>query len=163
MRPVPISTPDGVFAAHFSERGLASLDFPSPEARGVALPTPADQHLTLEVKRWCDLTRQALCDALAGRTPRDLSPLDLSAGTEFQRRVWKALRRIPQGSTRTYGQIAQAIGRPQAVRAVGAACGANPIPVLIPCHRVVRTGGGLGGFSGGLQWKRLLLTREGWR
>ena len=163
MRAVPLNTPDGVFTAHFSERGLAGLDFPSREAGGVALPTPADEHLTSEVKRWCELTQRALCDALAGRPPRDLPPLDLSAGTEFQRRVWRALRRIPQGSTNTYGQIAQAIGRPQAVRAVGGACGANPIPVLIPCHRVVQTSGGLGGFSGGLEWKRLLLAREGGR
>lgn len=162
MRVVTINTPDGTFAAHFSERGLAGLDFPSRKAGGVTLPTPADQPLTPEVKRWCDLTRQALDDALAGRPPRELPPLDLSAGTKFQRRVWAALRRIPPGRTTTYGQIAQAIGRPQAVRAVGGACGANPVPVLIPCHRVVQTGGGLGGFSGGLEWKRLLLAREGW-
>jgi O-6-methylguanine DNA methyltransferase len=92
-----------------------------------------------------------------------MPPLDLCAGSEFQRRVWRALRRIPPGRTATYGQIAQAIGHPRAVRAVGGACGANPIPVLIPCHRVVAAGGGLGGFSGGLAWKRLLLAREGRR
>lgn len=161
MTAVPIITPDGVFTAHFSARGLAGLDFPAREASGVARPAPAGAPLTPELGRWRDITRQALCDALAGQPPRDLPPLDLSAGTEFQRRVWEALRRIPCGHTHTYGQIAQALGRPQAVRAVGGACGANPIPVLIPCHRVVQAGGGLGGFSGGLDWKRLLLTREG--
>lgn len=83
------------------------------------------------------------------------------AGTAFEHRVWTALRKIPFGEVRTYGQIARAAGRPGAARAVGGACGANPIPVLIPCHRVVAAGGRLGGFSGGLSRKRRLLAIEG--
>jgi O-6-methylguanine DNA methyltransferase len=161
MTEVPIPTPDGVFTAHFSERGLTGLDFPTREAGTTARSIPAGEPSTPNVEPWRELTRQALCDALAVRPPGKLPPLDLSAGTVFQRQVWAALRRIPPGRTTTYGQLASVIGRPQAVRAVGRACGANPIPVLIPCHRVVQTGGGLGGFSGGLQWKRLLLAREG--
>jgi O-6-methylguanine DNA methyltransferase len=160
---LPIPTPDGIFVAHFSARGLASLEFPARASAVAALAAPAGEPLAAVARRWSDLTRQALCDALAGRPLRKMPPLDLCAGSEFQRRVWRALRRIPPGRTATYGQIAQAIGHPRAVRAVGGACGANPIPVLIPCHRVVAAGGGLGGFSGGLAWKRLLLAREGRR
>jgi methylated-DNA-[protein]-cysteine S-methyltransferase len=81
-------------------------------------------------------------------------------GTEFQRAVWDALRRIPYGETTTYSEIAQRIGRPAAVRAVGAANGANPIPIVIPCHRVIGASGGLTGFGGGLPTKRWLLDHE---
>jgi O-6-methylguanine DNA methyltransferase len=73
------------------------------------------------------------------------------------------MRRISCGQTQSYGEIAKAIGKPKAVRAVGGACGANPIPVLVPCHRVLAAGGKIGGFSGGLDWKRKLLAREGVR
>ena len=86
-------------------------------------------------------------------------PLD-PIGTEFQMRVWNALRRIPRGETRSYADIARAIGSPDAVRAVGAACGANPIALFIPCHRVVRSNGALGGYRWGLDLKRALLKRE---
>jgi len=82
-------------------------------------------------------------------------------GTYFQKTVWEALQKIPRGQTRTYGEIAAAIGRPNAARAVGTACGANPIPLFIPCHRVVAKNG-LGGFVAGLPWKKLLLKEEGW-
>jgi O-6-methylguanine DNA methyltransferase len=87
--------------------------------------------------------------------------LDLSSGTKFQQHVWNALRRIATGRTKSYAQVAALIDRPKAVRAVGGACGANPVPVLIPCHRVLAANQGLGGFSGGLDWKRKLLAREG--
>ncbi len=86
-------------------------------------------------------------------------PLD-AGGTEFQRRVWDALLEIPYGETRTYAQMAESIGSPKAIRAVGAANGANPIAIVIPCHRVIRTGGGLGGYGGGLDRKKLLLDLE---
>ncbi|TWT47228.1 methylated-DNA--[protein]-cysteine S-methyltransferase [Botrimarina hoheduenensis] len=81
-------------------------------------------------------------------------------GTPFQLRVWRQLRRIPIGQTRSYAAIAAAIGQPQAVRAVGAANGANPISILVPCHRVINTGGALGGYGGGLERKRWLLEHE---
>lgn len=86
-------------------------------------------------------------------------PLD-PKGTAFQRAVWEALRKVPYGETRTYGELAAAVAAPRAVRAVGAACGANPIAIVIPCHRAVAKGGGLGGYSGGLELKRRLLNLE---
>ena len=86
-------------------------------------------------------------------------PLDVR-GTAFQQRVWAALRAIPPGSTATYGEIARRIGKPQSARAVGAACGANPIAVAIPCHRVVGSAGALTGYRWGVGIKRALLERE---
>ncbi len=86
-------------------------------------------------------------------------PLDI-AGTDFQMAVWKQLRTIPPGETRSYADIARALGRPKAVRAVGAANGANRIAVLIPCHRVLRSDGSLGGYAYGLHIKNMLLKRE---
>lgn len=85
------------------------------------------------------------------------------AGTPFQRRVWAALRRIPAGRTLSYAQLAATIGRPAAVRAVGTANGRNPVSLVVPCHRVIATGGGLGGYGGGLDRKRWLLAHEGAR
>lgn len=89
----------------------------------------------------------------------DFQTAGIPRGTEFQMAVWRELKKIPRGQTRTYGQIAAAVGRPKAARAVGSACGKNPIPVFIPCHRAVASNG-LGGFSGGLPWKKLLLELE---
>ena len=86
-------------------------------------------------------------------------PLEL-VGTDFQKRVWSALLTIPYGETRSYSQMAVTIGAPRAVRAVGAANGRNPIPVIVPCHRVIGASGNLVGFGGGLEWKRLLLDLE---
>jgi AraC family transcriptional regulator of adaptative response/methylated-DNA-[protein]-cysteine methyltransferase len=86
-------------------------------------------------------------------------PLDLR-GTAFQERVWQALQAIPAGVTRSYRQVAQALGTPQAVRAVASACGANPLAVAVPCHRVVRSDGGLSGYRWGIERKRALLERE---
>jgi AraC family transcriptional regulator of adaptative response/methylated-DNA-[protein]-cysteine methyltransferase len=86
-------------------------------------------------------------------------PLDIR-GTAFQRRVWRALQHVPPGETRTYGELAAAIGQPGAARAVGAACGANPVAVAVPCHRAVRGDGGLGGYRWGVPRKAALLERE---
>jgi AraC family transcriptional regulator of adaptative response/methylated-DNA-[protein]-cysteine methyltransferase len=86
-------------------------------------------------------------------------PLDVK-GTAFQEAVWRELQRIPAGETRTYAQLAAAVGRPRAVRAAGSANGANNVAVLIPCHRVINTGGGLGGYAYGLEIKRKLLEKE---
>lgn len=154
-----IPTVDGEFVAYFSERGLARLDFPvDPERRTpapvTAEPTTVDQHA------WATTTINALKEALAGRPPAALPPLDWDGHPSFQQEVWRAMLRIPVGQTRTYGQIATELGQPGASRATGTACGANPIPVLVPCHRVVAANGRLGGFSGGLDWKRRLLGRE---
>lgn len=96
---------------------------------------------------------------LEGRQPRLDLPLDVR-GTAFQCRVWEELLRIPYGRTRTYGEVARAVGKPGAARAVGTACGSNPVPLIIPCHRVVRGGGELGGYGLGLPRKRALLEQE---
>ena len=87
-------------------------------------------------------------------------PLDLSEATAFQRRVWSAVRDIPSGETRSYGQIARQVGSPGAARAVGRAMATNPTPIVIPCHRVIGSGGDLRGFGGGLDLKRHLLEME---
>ena len=152
---VSISTSAGIFTAHFSERGLARLDFPKDQDARTNGPVKPN------LAAWVRLTEQAIQAILEGRKPRTFPPLDLRAGTSFQQRVWAALRKIPTGRTKSYTEVASAIGSPRAVRAVGGACGANPIPLLVPCHRVLASGGKLGGFSGGLDWKRRLLAIEG--
>lgn len=97
---------------------------------------------------------------LTGKEKKLNLPIDLQEGTPFQRAVWRAISRIPYGETRSYGWIAKRIKRPKAVRAVGQACGANPVPLFIPCHRVIAADGSLGGFSSGPGWKRRLLALE---
>lgn len=87
--------------------------------------------------------------------------LDVNHGTAFQQHVWTQLRQVPFGSTTSYGDLARALGKPGASRAVGNANGRNPIPILVPCHRVIQGDGSLGGFTGGLSWKRKLLRLEG--
>ena len=157
-RGMPIPTPDGEFIAHYSKLGLCALEFPSgAKSKSGAAQAPA------QVRRWHAAASKALKLSLAGKPPKTLPPLDLSAGTDFQRQVWGALRKIGWGRTRSYGAVARAIGQPKAARAVGGACGATPIPVFVPCHRVLAVNRGLGGFSGGLNWKRTLLWREGSR
>jgi methylated-DNA-[protein]-cysteine S-methyltransferase len=101
----------------------------------------------------------------AGRLWQFDVPLD-PQGTDFQLRVWRALLGIPYGETRSYAKVATAIGAPKAVRAVGAANGANPIAIIVPCHRVIGSGGQLTGYGGGLPLKRMLLeleARNAWR
>ncbi len=87
--------------------------------------------------------------------------LDFADATPFQREVWEAARLIPYGETRSYGWLAGKIGRPHAARAVGQALGRNPFPVIVPCHRVLASDGGPGGFSGGIEMKKFLLALEG--
>ena len=107
-----------------------------------------------------DRTESQLKEYFAGtRTAFDL-PLE-PMGTDFQLRVWALLREIPYGVTTSYGELARALGDPQKSRAVGAANGANPIPIIVPCHRVVGSKGELTGFGGGLERKRWLLEHEG--
>ena len=153
---ISILTADGTFTAHYSAKGLAGLDFPKAGKAG----PPLDQTVPAAVRAWHRVTESALNSVLAGKPAKQFPPLDLSAGTEFQQSVWRALLNISTGATKSYGEIAGLLRRPKAVRAVGGACGANPIPVLIPCHRVLAANRQLGGFSGGLDWKRRLLARE---
>jgi methylated-DNA-[protein]-cysteine S-methyltransferase len=104
-------------------------------------------------------TRRQLEEYVKGRRREFDMPL-LMVGTDFQKRVWKALMDIPCGATSTYGQIAEDIGNPGAVRAVGSACGANPISIIVPCHRVIGSNGELVGYGRGLSLKRRLLELE---
>lgn len=105
--------------------------------------------------------RRQLLDYLDGKRDTFDVPLDLSQGTSFQRQVWRALQRVPYGKLRSYQWIAARVGGPQYARAVGNAVGANPLPIVIPCHRIVAQDASLGGFSGGLPMKRKLLSLEG--
>lgn len=169
---LPVATADGEFIARYSEKGLAGLEFPQPSHRrrrgdesqippasnGLVGDSPR-RLLQAKIRGWHRTTAAALKSILAGREPKALPPLDMT-GTAFQKSVWNALRKISLGKTKSYGEIAEVIGRPKAVRAVGGACGANPVPVLVPCHRVLAANKKLGGFSGGLDWKRRLLMRE---
>jgi O-6-methylguanine DNA methyltransferase len=104
--------------------------------------------------------RRQLEEYFAGRRLVFRLPLDLDQGSPFQRRVWKALMDIPYGETVSYKEIARAIGQPSAIRAVGSAVGRNPLPIVLPCHRVIASDGSIGGFSAGLELKRRLLKLE---
>jgi methylated-DNA-[protein]-cysteine S-methyltransferase len=108
---------------------------------------------------WFAQAREQLEEYFAG-TRREFDLPLAPCGTEFQTRVWQALRDIPYGETRSYGEVAAAIGRPDRARAVGAANGRNPIAVIVPCHRVIGADGSLTGFGGGLERKRVLLDLE---
>ena len=119
--------------------------------------TPDAEEATTPVLK--ETIRQLTAYINGGLTQFDL-PMKL-IGTSFQKRVWEALYRVPFGQTVTYGELARIISNPGAMRAVGTALGRNPIPVIIPCHRVLAHGGRIGGFSGGLDIKRWLLAHEG--
>jgi O-6-methylguanine DNA methyltransferase len=151
----------GPVTATFTPRGLARLRFGAKAARGAAPVGPGSGPLA-ETPAVVKTLARELERYFAKGEWRFSVPLDLSAGTEFDRAVWKALRRIPAGRTRTYGGVASMLGRPRAARAVGNACGRNPVPLVVPCHRVVAAGG-IGGFGLGLDLKRRLLALEGIR
>jgi O-6-methylguanine DNA methyltransferase len=154
---LPIRTCWGTFWASYSRRGLAELRFPDSDPGEAA----ELESLSKRLDRWHQLTARAIDRMLRGKRLGRLPPMEPQRGTLFQRSVWSALRQIPYGQTRTYGEIARTIGCPKSSRAVGQACGANPIPLLVPCHRVLAAGNRLGGFSAGLHWKRRLLELEG--
>ncbi len=146
--------PVGVTASSRSVRQVRLL---REARRRTREPVP----VTAAARRLAARARKELKEYLDGaRRSLDLRP-DLSTGTPFQQAVWRTLRTIPYGEVRSYGWVAKRIGQPRASRAVGAACGANPVPILVPCHRVVAGDGSLGGFSCGLPWKRRLLALEG--
>ena len=107
------------------------------------------------------LATTQLDDYFAGRRLHFELPLDLQGGTPFQQSVWQALLSIPPGATTSYGALGQRIGKPTASRAVGAAVGRNPLSIVVPCHRVLGTGGALTGYAGGLERKSALLRLEG--
>lgn len=107
------------------------------------------------------LVTQELTEYFAGTRREFTVPLDLTGVTEFRAAVLRELAKVPHGETTTYAQLARAVGNPKAVRAVGSACATNPLPLFIPCHRVLRSDGQLGGYRGGTEAKRFLLRLEG--
>jgi methylated-DNA-[protein]-cysteine S-methyltransferase len=151
-----VDSPVGRLTLVASDDGLAAILWPNDSPGRVRLNIGAedDRHpVLLETER-------QLQEYFAGMRREFAVTLDVT-GTAFQRRVWEALRTIPFGETRSYAQIAQQIGQPAAVRAVGAANGRNPVAIIAPCHRVIGATGKLTGFAGGLETKAQLLAMEG--
>ena len=157
-------SPLGRMTLAATTQGLAGLWFEGQRHLPAALMVeathtaawPADpDHLVLK------LASRQLTDYFAGRRTQFDVPLDLSGGTAFQQAVWQALLTLPPGTTASYGQISHRIGKPAAVRAVGAAVGRNPVSIIVPCHRVVGANGSLTGYAGGLDRKTALLALEG--
>jgi AraC family transcriptional regulator of adaptative response/methylated-DNA-[protein]-cysteine methyltransferase len=153
----------GAILVASTERGICAIEFgddPDLLVRGLQDRFPKADLIG------ADQTFERLVAEVVGavETPEKARalPLDIR-GTAFQERVWQALRAIPAGKTATYAEIAAKIGQPAATRAVAQACAANPTAVAIPCHRVVRTTGGLGGYRWGVERKKTLLSREGAR
>lgn len=127
---------------------------PHPECAGQVVHNSAEAKLVREA--------QTQLMAFLANQRRELDfPLDLSRGTPFQRQVWRAILRIPYGRVRSYRWVADRVGGSHYARAVGNALGANPVPIIVPCHRIVTNDGSLGGFTGGLLVKRKLLQLEG--
>ena len=154
-------TPFGAMACASTERGVCFIELPRASGRGIAgwvRRFAPDARISSGFAP----NRAAIAQVqeyLAGKRDEFRLELDLRA-TGFQIRVYAALLEIPYGETRTYGEIARAIGEPAAARAVGTANGANPLPLVVPCHRVVAARGKLGGFGGGVQLKKRLLALE---
>ncbi|WEK38537.1 MAG: methylated-DNA--[protein]-cysteine S-methyltransferase [Candidatus Brevundimonas colombiensis] len=156
-----IASPVGeVLVVTDADSAVRALDFHDYEPRLRRLLNRHYGAVALSEGRAPQLVRDAVAAWFGG----DLTAFDglevRTGGTVFQRAVWRALRDIPPGETRTYGQLAAAIGAPKAVRAVGLANGANPVGVIVPCHRVIGANGTLTGYAGGLERKRWLLAHE---
>jgi AraC family transcriptional regulator of adaptative response/methylated-DNA-[protein]-cysteine methyltransferase len=155
-----VDSPLGRLLVARTERGLCAVSLGDSEARLEAelrreFPQADLRRDRNGLARWV----RTLLQHLKGQQPRLDLPLDVQ-GTAFQCRVWEELRRIPYGRPRSYGEVARAPGRPEAARAVARACATNPVPLVVPCHRVVRGDGGLGGYRLGLKRKRALLEKE---
>jgi O-6-methylguanine DNA methyltransferase len=157
-----VATPAGVFGAALTSRGLGRLIFPGEPFEQCeawvarwepGAPRSKDRSGLLQLE-------EQLTGYFDGTLRRFAVPLDMR-GTPFQLRVWSALLEVGYGELRTYGQIASGMASPKAVRAVGAANGANPVPIIVPCHRIIGSSGQLIGYGGGLDMKRRLLELEG--
>jgi methylated-DNA-[protein]-cysteine S-methyltransferase len=150
-------TPLGPLRLCFTDRGLAALEF----AGDGSAPLLADDSLPKHLLPLIEAVRWELSTYFAG-SRTDFTALTLDPrGTPFQLRVWQELGHIPRGQTISYGELARRVGNPKASRAVGQANAVNPIPIIVPCHRVIAADGGLGGYSSGLDRKRWLLRHEG--
>jgi methylated-DNA-[protein]-cysteine S-methyltransferase len=158
-----IETPTG--AMRLITDGEGALRAADWESHGERMNHLLDRHYGKGRYRLVAMTKPSRArTALEAYFSGDIAAIDAiptkTAGTEFQRAVWAALRKIPSNATTSYSALAGAIGRPKAVRAVGLANGANPIPVVVPCHRVIGASGALTGYGGGLERKRWLLDHE---
>jgi len=155
-------SPVGALRVASTLRGLAYLELPRASGRGLSGWLRRQRPSVQVVEGFApnrEAVRQVL-EYLEGKRREFALALDLR-GTPFQREVWQALLGIPRGETRSYREIAEAVGRPGALRAVGGANGANPVPLVVPCHRVIESGGRLGGFGGGAELKAWILALEG--
>ena len=146
-----------------SPKGIQTIVLPKRSKRAVEsdLKIQSNGPLQQGESTQLEAARRQLLDYLAGKRNTFDVPLDLSQGTSFQRQVWRTLQRVPYGKLRSYQWIAARVGGRHYARAVGNAVGANPLPIVIPCHRIVAHDASLGGFSGGLPIKRKLLSLEG--
>ena len=155
-------SPIGEILVTRTDRGVNLVAFPKSRWQRflVALKAEEDVDVKKDDQRFSSLKKQ-LKVYFSGKKVKFREPLDLTGGTAFQRRVWKAMLEIPSGQTRSYGWLAREVGGKNKARSVGTACGANPVPIIIPCHRVIRENGDLGGYGGGLSVKRKLLQIEG--
>jgi len=158
IRFIPVQTSWGRFVLAADHKGLVALGWPG---RSRELLSRLDVCSLLEEASSPLLMKaeKELNEYINSERTEFSVPLN-PAGTRFQKRVWKELGRIPYGKTMTYGRLAGRIRNPAASRAVGNAAGANPLPLFIPCHRLVAAGGRLGGFSAGIRWKKKLLRHE---
>ncbi|HXS46848.1 MAG TPA: methylated-DNA--[protein]-cysteine S-methyltransferase [Solirubrobacterales bacterium] len=156
-----IDSPFGSLLVATTPRGLVKVSLPEhdPEETLEDLAVRISPRV-LEAPPRLDEVRRQLDLYFEGRLREFDLPLDWRLSKGFRRRALRAIDRIPYGKTRSYTQIATSAGNERAVRAAGTACGSNPIPIVVPCHRVVRSGGGLGGYGGGLPMKEALLEME---
>jgi methylated-DNA-[protein]-cysteine S-methyltransferase len=152
-------SPFGILQIEASDEGISAIRWPSTPDDKQPHPPITTSSLGRPESPLLETAKTQLDEYFQGARNNFELPLSLT-GTPFQQLVWNALKAIPYGTTTSYGAIANAIDRPRAVRAVGRAIGSNPIPLIIPCHRVIGAGGKLTGFSGGLDRKRWLLNRE---
>lgn len=156
------STPLGWMALAASEQGIRMLAFAdtAEEAEAAVHQDGNDNAFVRDDASLAAWVERIIAFLSGQQHALDEIPLDIQNGTPFQRRVWELLRAIPCGQTRTYADLARKLGQPTATRAIARACAANPIAVLVPCHRVVRSDGGLGGYRWGIERKRALLALE---
>ena len=158
----PIESPFGTLVAAATDRGLVRLTFPEEQTDAVLERLAARvSPRILQAPRRLDPVRRELEEYFAGERRGFEIPIDWSLVGAFAKRVLGAAAAIPYGSVLTYTQVAGKAGSPRGSRAAGNALGSNPIPIVIPCHRVLRLGGALGGYAGGLERKRWLLELEG--
>jgi methylated-DNA-[protein]-cysteine S-methyltransferase len=157
-----MDSPFGTLLLAQTARGLVRVGLPNQDS-DTLLVDLADRvsPRVLEAPAELDPVRRELDLYFAGKLDRFDLPLDWRLSGGFRQRVLRAINRIPYGQTRSYTEMARKAGNERAVRAAGSACGSNPIPLVVPCHRVLRTGGALGGYGGGLPMKQALLELEG--